>query len=62
MTVAESEAVLAKALEEVRALRYQLRGVSAPVQPAAQPAHKTDLAPVGYEVMSMDEFEEEEEE
>lgn len=62
MTVAESEAVLAKALEEVRALRYQLRGVSAPAQPAAHSAPKGDLAPVGYEVMSMDEFEEEEEE
>ena len=64
MTVAESEAVLAKALDEVRALRYQLRGVSAPAQPAApaqKEAPKSNLIPKGYEVMSMDDFDEEEE-
>ena len=65
MTVAESEAVLAKALEEVRTLRYQLRGVSASVQPAApvqKEAPKSNLIPQGYEVMSIDDFDEEEEE
>lgn len=63
-TVAESEAVLAKALEEVRHLRYQLRGVSAPAQPVAsvQSAPKSNLVPKGYEVMSAEDFEEDEEE
>ena len=64
MTVAESEAVLAKALDEVRALRYQLRGVSASVQPAApvqKEAPKSNLIPQGYEVMSMDDFDLDEE-
>ena len=65
MTVAESEAILAKALEEVRTLRYQLRGVTVAAQPAApaqKEAPKSNLIPEGYEVMSMDDFDEEEEE
>ena len=64
-TMAGSEAALVKALEEVRALRYQLRGAApapAPVQAApAQSAPKSNLAPKGFDIMSMDEFEDEEE-
>ena len=63
-TVAESETALAKALDEVRALRYQLRGVVAPTPAAApaQAASKANLAPKGYEVMSADDFDDEEDE
>ena len=67
-SVAASEAALMKSLEEVRALRYQLRG-AAPVQSAApaqtaspvQSAAKGKLAPKGFEIMSADDFADDEE-
>ena len=63
-TMAVTETALAKALEEVRAVRYQLRGAApAPAQPAApaQSAPKGNLAPKDFEIMSMDEYDDEEE-
>lgn len=59
-TVAESEVALANALNEVRALRSQLRGVAAPapITVGIPSEDKPNLAPKGYEVMSTDEFEE----
>ena len=65
-TVAESEVALSKALDEVRSLRYQLSGVTAPAAtpaPAAQPAaKKVNLAPKGFEVLTADDYIDDEEE
>ena len=65
-TVAESELALSKALDEVRALRYQLSGVVAPAAtpaPVAQPAaKKANLAPKGFEVLTAEDYMDDEDE
>lgn len=58
-TVAESEATLASSLEQVRSIRYKLRGGAAPAAAPAPAKEQTPLAPRGYDVMNMDEFEDE---
>ena len=67
-TVAESELALSKALDEVRTLRYQLSGVVAAATPAAVPvaaqpaAKKVNLAPKGFEVLTAEDYIDEDEE
>ena len=67
-TVAESELALSKALDEVRTLRYQLSGVVAAATPAAAPvaaqpaAKKVNLAPKGFEVLTAEDYIDEDEE
>ena len=62
-TVADSEVALSKALDEVRTLRYQLGGVAAAAAPAQQPvAKKTNLAPTGFEVLSAEDYIDDEDE
>lgn len=68
-TVAQGESALSKALDEVRSLRYQLQGVTAPAAPvasaapaaAATPEKKANLAPKNFEWLSADDYMEEEE-
>ena len=65
-TVAESELALSKALDEVRTLRYQLSGVAAPAPVAApvaaQPAvKKSNLVPSGFEMITEEDYMDEDE-
>lgn len=63
-----SEVALEKALDEVRVMRYQLRGAAAPAAApakaptAAQSVKRTNLAPKGFELLSEDDYVEDEEE
>ena len=63
-TVAASELALSKALDEVRTLRYQLGGVAAPAPvaaPAQPAAKKSNLIPGGFEMLTEEDYIDEDE-